>query len=126
MALPPDRKVTTGEAIGSEAVNVRVTTLFETASVVVALFEAMLTELSVGATMLETVTALPERSAIVKESSAPTAQSSAAARLYVVPSIEVLPFLFRSSLKLPLSVAERVIVNSVEDEISTLSVSVSA
>ena len=49
MALPPDRKVTTGEAIGSEAVNVRVTTLFETASVVVALFEAMLTELSVGA-----------------------------------------------------------------------------
>ena len=76
--------------------------------------------------MLETVTALPERSAIVKEASAPTAQSSAAARLYVVPSIEVLPFLFRSSLKLPLSVAERVIVNSVEDEISTSLVSVSA
>ena len=49
MALPPDRKVTTGEAIGSEAVNVRVTTSFATASVVVGLLEAMLTELSVGA-----------------------------------------------------------------------------
>ena len=48
MALPPDRKVTTGEAIGSEAVNVRVTTSFATASVVVGLLEAMLTELSVG------------------------------------------------------------------------------
>ena len=49
MALPPDRKVTTGVDIVSEAVNVRVTTVFETASVVVALFEAMLTELTVGA-----------------------------------------------------------------------------
>ena len=49
MALPPDRKVTTGVAIGSEAVNVRVTTSFATASVVVGLLEAMLTELSVGA-----------------------------------------------------------------------------
>ena len=49
MALPPDRNVTTGVDIVSEAVNVRVTTSFATASVVVGLLEAMLTELSVGA-----------------------------------------------------------------------------
>jgi hypothetical protein len=49
IAAPPDRKVTTGVDIVTEAVNVRVTTLLTLAKVVVELSEAMLTELSVGA-----------------------------------------------------------------------------
>ena len=48
IAAPPDRNVTTGVDIVSEAVNVRVTTLLTLAKVVVELSEAMLTELSVG------------------------------------------------------------------------------
>ena len=49
IAALPDWKVTTGVAIASEAVSVRVTTSSALAKVVVELLEAMLTELSVGA-----------------------------------------------------------------------------
>ena len=49
IAAPPDLKVTTGVDITSEAVIVRVTTSSATACVFVELFEAMLTELRVGA-----------------------------------------------------------------------------
>jgi hypothetical protein len=49
IAALPDWKVTTGVAIASEAVNVRVTISSAIAIVFVELFEAMLTELSVGA-----------------------------------------------------------------------------
>ena len=49
IATAPDLNVTTGVDITSEAVNVSVTTSFSTAWVGVALFEAMLTPLKVGA-----------------------------------------------------------------------------
>ena len=49
IVAPPELKVTTGVAIVSEAVKVRVTTSPAIARVDVELFEAMLTELSVGA-----------------------------------------------------------------------------
>ena len=49
IAVPPDWNVTTGVVITSFAVNSNVTTLPVVASVGVALFEAMLTLLSVGA-----------------------------------------------------------------------------
>ena len=49
IAALPDWKVTTGVAIASEAVSVRVTTSSALAKVVVELLEVMLTELSVGA-----------------------------------------------------------------------------
>ena len=49
IVAPPELKVTTGVAIVSEAVKVRVTTSSALAKVVVELLEAMLTELSVGA-----------------------------------------------------------------------------
>ena len=49
IAAPPDSNVTVGVDIASLAVNVRVTTSPSFATEVIALFEAMLTELSVGA-----------------------------------------------------------------------------
>ena len=58
IVAPPELKVTTGVAIASEAVSVRVTTSSALAKVVVELLEAMLTELSVGA-VVSNVT-LPE------------------------------------------------------------------
>ena len=49
MALPPDRKVTTGVIIVSDGVKLRVMISPALANVVVLLLEAMLTLLSVGA-----------------------------------------------------------------------------
>ena len=51
-------------------------------------------------------------------------QSSAAARLNVVPPTELVPFLFRIGLMAALSVLDKVIVNEVAEVISTSLVSV--
>lgn len=54
-----------------------------------------------------------------KFTSAPAFQSSAAARLYVVPPVELVPVLLRMALTADLSFAINVILNLVSEVIST-------
>ena len=73
------------------------------------------------ATLL-TVMPLPVKSGIITAGSAPAFQSSAAAKLYVVPPIELIPFLFNNELTDVLSVAPKLTVKLVPFVISTLAV----
>ena len=68
---------------------------------------------------LLTVIPLPVRSAITTAASAPAFQSSAAARLYVVPPIDEVPFLFNMLLTPARSVAFSVTEKEVPLGIST-------
>jgi hypothetical protein len=79
----------------------------------------------VGTGTLLTAMPLPVVSAVTTAASAPAAQSSAAARLYVVPLVELVPFLLAICEMPALSVALRVSVKLVPEVISTLDVSVS-
>ena len=82
-------------------------------------------EVIAGTEMLLAVTPLPVVSAMTPTAFAPAAQSSAAAKLYVVPPVELVPFLLTIGLSAALSVALSVSVKLVPDVISTLDVSVS-
>ena len=79
-----------------------------------------LNEVIVGGIL--TVTPFPVMSAITTAASAPAFQSSAAARLYVVPPEEEVPFWFSKALTAVLSVVPSVSVNAVPLVISTLAV----
>ena len=63
--------------------------------------------------------ALPVRSAMSVLLSAPGAQSSAAAMLYVVPCVDDVPFLLSRELRLFWSVLLRVMLAAVADVSST-------
>ena len=78
-----------------------------------------------GTATLLAVMPLPVRSATTTAASAPAAQSSAAARLYVVAPVELVPFLLTIWLTPARSVALRVTVNAVPEVTSTLALSVS-
>src|SRR5256885_1272944 len=77
-----------------------------------------------GTGTLLTVMPLPVVSATTTAASAPASQSSAAARLYVVPLVELVPFLLKRVATPALSVALRLNVKLVLEVISTLEVSV--
>ena len=87
------------------------------------LFASYVALVIVGIATLETVMPLPIASEI---SVLPITvfQSSAAARLYVVPPVELVPFLLMYWLMMALSVALNVIEKLVPSVISTLAVSV--
>ena len=76
-------------------------------------------EVIVGTETLLTVTPLPVRSAITTAASAPAFQSSIAYRLYVIPLVDEVPFLFTHLLIKFLSVAFRVAEKEVPLVIST-------
>lgn len=80
--------------------------------------EVGVNEVIVGAGIL---TVIPfTRSAMFKFASAPAFQSSAAARLYVVPPVELVPVLLRMTLTADWSLALKVILKLVLEAISTL------
>src|SRR3546814_1688607 len=81
----------------------------------------MLASVTIGSALL-TVMPLPVLSATSTPEFAPAAQSSAAARLYVVPSREEVPFLFRKAFTPDRSMGLNVNVKLWHEVISTLGV----
>ena len=82
-------------------------------------------EVILGTATLETTIPFPETSATSTAELAPAIQSSAAATLYVIPSVADNPFLFRIRLASALSAIARIIVKEVRLVISTFAVLVS-
>ena len=104
MAASPDLNITTGGLIASLAVSVRVTTSQTFATVVMALFETMLTLLSVGAvvsmpadTLVEfdvAVTAVPEFPALSAKAILKVTAPDVSLALTVYAAVQVFPLAF--------------------------------